>query len=943
MRLPDISGYEYEDLLGEDPYGWSFVSTYQGNERRVIKVLKSQATNTGFVEQHLSMFSEAGSAFEGSVPMYDYVAETADSLAAFTMPFYGWIGTSDQAWQLTSLKRLLHLITGDQALDVVAELAQSLANAHAQGTFHGGLRSSGIFLTGDSEGSHQVLIGDFGQAFIGGLQFLEAGDLLFYTSPEQLGSGDFSGEMGFKWDVYAFGVIAFQILTGHLPRLDRLRQQCLKHPEAINEAAAISYGALTPVSEHFLDQLEKEKPVEWPDEAEDQKIGDLRSIVESCLEFESSDRPGSMVEIAAAISSVWRHDSAVETSSAVTPDDATAPLAVAKNDRGAVAEDSDRKPDVVEAATTPALIGDELSDADATPSSVDEETEDVVRDSGIEEKKWPLNVISGAFRGRPALKWKIASVALLVCLLVSCVFLIIYKLEAKKKGFEFNSMASSMQVNVEKQASVYLQALQEKDINSEQLNSELGQIENSHSRLLGEAKLARQILRQTQENGDEFFKLVLENRDTDVPGFREQRADALLEARMHYERLVEVYGDAPDFIVSTANALFYLGRIYKEMGEFGKALASFGEAERRYVALLEDSGTAKVDFVKNLAISKRALGLLSIKNGNYAIARHYFTESSRYWTEARAAKPDEVLNAGIGIHENSLSVVECEFSIGRLDAALDGTRSIGSQLLKLQEQDPDNDRVVGALAHSFSLAGRILEGQEEIELAIEAYQQSADLYAHSVKLNAAIDAYQLGLGNSLARAGLLAKDKEKLEGAVEVLGRVVVHNPFESAYQKTLADVYGVLARDQRDGGQLENAIALEKEAISVLQPIVRESGFDTPPDVLYSYSLRLAHLAELLGDEGDFDESRKPLQEAITVLDRIANSAVSVAAYQRALARARGLAGFACLKSGDDTKAKEHLELAKAEWESYVQSNPEDVDAEQAVRWTDDQLRGLQ
>tara|TARA_R110000850_G_scaffold247744_7_gene372691 strand:- start:740 stop:3451 length:2712 start_codon:yes stop_codon:yes gene_type:complete len=903
MRLPEIPGYQYEDLLGEDPFGWTFVSLYKGKERRVIKVLKAQATESSFLERYFSALAGPESPVVGAAPVFNYTIQESEALAAFAMPFFGWRGRSDQQWQLTSLKRLMHLFTGDQAFDIVKSLAQSLSNTHEADLFHGGLKPGSIFVTGDTEGSQDVLIGDFGQAFMGGLQYLEAGDLLFYTSPEQLASGDFSDGLGFKWDVYAFGVIAFQLLTDHLPRLDRLRQQCLKHPDAMNSASAISYGELTPVSEHFLGQLDKERPVEWPDEADDDRIGALRSIIESCLEFEPESRPDTMVEVAVAISQAWTPKAEVST-----------------------VQSEELEP-----------VGDEMAIV-----------EPVIEPDAPAEKGRILAAVRGLFTGAPAKRWKVAAAVSAVLVLVAALFYLgFYALQKRTElqltRTELSAESAELQANVERQAEAYLQVLSEKKQSSEQLRSELDNVEDSHSRLLGEAKLARQILRQTQENGDEFFRLVLENRDTDVPGFREQRADALFEARTHYERLIEVYGDAPDFIVSTANALFYLGRIYKEMGEFGKALAVFGEAERRYAALLEDSRTADVNFVKNLAIAKQALGQLSIKNGKYSIARHYFTESSRYWTEARAASPADSQIAGISIHENSLYVAECEYSIGRLDAALDATRSIAAMLLKRQEEDPENDRVLGALATSFSLAGRILEAQDSIELAQEAYQQSSDLFAQAVKLNAAIDMYQLGLGNSLARVGLLTDDMEKLEGAVEVLGRVVVHNPFEAVYQKTLADVYGVLARNQRDGGQLESAIALEKEAISVLQPIVRESGLATPPDVLFSYSQRLAHLAELLGDEGDFDESRKPLKEAIMILERISQSDVSVASYRRALARARGLAGFACLKTGDKTEAKEHLELAKSEWESYVLANPEDADAEQAVRWTTDQLRGLQ
>ncbi len=281
------------------------------------------------------------------------------------------------------------------------------------------------------------------------------------------------------------------------------------------------------------------------------------------------------------------------------------------------------------------------------------------------------------------------------------------------------------------------------------------------------------------------------NRDSDVPEFRASRAAALEDGRKHYERLVETYGDAPDFIVSTADALFYLGRIYRELGEFGKSLAAFGEAERRYSALLEDESTARVDFVKNIALSKGALGELSVRSGQYSVARHYFTESSRFWTEARSREPVIAPVAALNIHENSLAIVECEFAMDRLDAAGDAAMSVGVRLTEMQKEDPDNHRIVGALAKSFALVGRVLEARRDNDLARQSYQQASDLYARAIELDAAVDEYHLGLGNSLARVGLLSNDHDKLEGAAEVLGRVVASNPYESLYLKTLADIYG--------------------------------------------------------------------------------------------------------------------------------------------------------
>lgn len=923
MRFPDLPGYQYEGLLGEDPFGWTFVASHESGKRRVIKVFKSQATSDRFLSRYFRTFTDPRFVLEGVAPIYDYVIQGQDSLTACAAPFYGWKGKDNDQWQVSSLKRLMTVISREQCLEIIRELSLCLANLHQSDLFHGGLRPSVLFLTADADGGQTVRLADFGQIFMGGLQFLEAGDLLFYTSPEQLASGDFSKGQGKLWDVYAFGVIAFQLLTGHLPRLDLLRRQCDQHPEWLESAPAIAFGELTEVSEYFLNQLDAEKSVEWPDAGSASHEIQLRSVIEGCLRFDPETRPASMVEVAESISRAWREAAPAPLPVTVPPAEEELPVEIENPLPSGISYETEEG-------------GGDL------PDEVAHYEELVPAEPG---GRLSFRQFAASFRENPVVFWQTIAIAALIAVMPMVYFSIfgLRKMweEKQQVAMEAAELQAELQENVDKQASAYRKAITEQE-KSEQLKSELNEAEDSKSRLLGEAKLARQIVRQTQDNGDRFFRLVLENRDTDVAGFRDGRAKALIDGMKHYERLVEAYGDAPDFIVSTAHALFYLGQIYKEMGEFGKALASFGEAERRYSALLEDSSTASTEFVKNIALSKCALGQLSIKSGQYSVARHNFTESSRFWAEVRSQEPSEAVVAGINIHENSLAIVECEVAMDRLDAALDGAISIGVQLTKLQEQSPEDDRIVGALAKSFTLTGRVLEARGDGELAKDAYQQASDLYAKAVKLAAAVDAHQLGLGNCLARVGLLTNSIEKLESAAEVLSAVVAANPYESTYLKTLSDTYGVLARNQRDGGKLENAVALEKRAIAILQPIL-EGNRAVAADVRFSYSQRLAHLAELLGDSGKFDESRVPLKEAIDVLQTIAESKSSSSEYQRALARARGLAGFACIKAGDKSEAKQHLELAKTGWESFIVSNPEDADAAQAVKWTSEQLKGLQ
>lgn len=941
MQLPDLPGYAYKALLEEDAFGWSFVADYQGSETRVVKVLKAQATADHFLYPYLKELSTPGSSLAEIAKVYDYSFQNHKALTAIATPFYGWKSKEANKWQQTSIKRLMRVISSEQSRDIILDLARVIQVMHKEGVFHGGLRPGTIFLTGDAENGHEVKVSDFGQIFMGGIQYLECGDLLFYASPEQMSTGDFTDDKAFAWDIYAFGAIAFQLLTGHLPRLDVYRQQSVENPDWLHRAPAISVGQLSEFSEQFLSRLESEKSVEWPSEAEDDIDQGFRSVIQSCLYYDPASRPESMAAVVESLEKVKRSSkSKLKAKNKPKPKKENAVVAVSPRVAPVtpfVEEEPVATPEpIVEEDTSAVAEGFEDEIAADIPEEDSPSYFPEIELAGIGEKRNPIERL----KSNPTVMWQVIAICALVAMLPLSFFGVFNYWQLRGTKSEMTVQNAELQANVEQQAAAYQRVLLEKQNNQQQLKSELNEAEDSRSQLLGEAELARQIVRQTQENGDRFFRLVLENRDTDVPGFRDSRARAIMDGRSHYERLVEVYGDAPDFIVSTANAFFYLGQIYHETGEFGKALASYGEAERRYMALLENERTSSVDYIRNIAVAKNSLGNLSMKVGEHSVARHYFTESSRFWTEVRSRKPEEGLNSAIAIHNNSLSIVECEFAMESFEAALDAARSTGVQLADLMESKPNDDRIVGALARSFALSGRVFEALGKINEAGSSFQQASDLYAQAIKMNAAIDRYQLGLGNSLARTGLLKNETEKLKGAAEVLAGVVASNPYESVYIRTLADVYGVLASNQRDGGRLQNAIDLEREALKILKPIVENQS--VAPDVKFSYAQRLSHLAELLGDANKFDDSRVPLREAITVLEEVTASSKSLAIHQRALARARGLAGFACIKSGDKNDARQHLELAKADWDSYIQANPNDSDAEQAAKWTSDQLRRL-
>ena len=100
----------------------------------------------------------------------------------------------------------------DEALDIATQVAEGLARAHAQGVVHRDIKPGNIILAEDG-----VRILDFGLAtFVDALQLTVAGSTLGtapYMSPEQV-----KGEAAdASTDVWAAGVILYQMLAGHVP------------------------------------------------------------------------------------------------------------------------------------------------------------------------------------------------------------------------------------------------------------------------------------------------------------------------------------------------------------------------------------------------------------------------------------------------------------------------------------------------------------------------------------------------------------------------------------------------------------------------------------------------------------------------------------------------------------------------------------------------------
>ena len=101
----------------------------------------------------------------------------------------------------------------DEAITIATQIGEALQEAHTKGIVHRDIKADNIMLT--SKG--QVKVMDFGLAKLKGAMKLTRTSstvgTLAYMAPEQIQGG----EVDSRSDIFAFGVLFFEILSGHLP------------------------------------------------------------------------------------------------------------------------------------------------------------------------------------------------------------------------------------------------------------------------------------------------------------------------------------------------------------------------------------------------------------------------------------------------------------------------------------------------------------------------------------------------------------------------------------------------------------------------------------------------------------------------------------------------------------------------------------------------------
>jgi serine/threonine protein kinase len=275
-----LSHYQILEKLGEGGMGVVYKAQDTKLDRTVaLKFLPSHASVNAETKARFLQEAKAAAALNHPNICTIYGVDESDGKMFIAMEFI----------EGGTLREKLPFAKVDDAVTVAAQIGEALQEAHSKGIVHRDIKADNIMLT--SKGQAKVM--DFGLAKLkGSLKLTKTSSTvgtLGYMAPEQIQGG----EVDLRSDIFSFGVLFFEMLTGKLP----FRGE---------HEAAMVYSIVN------------EEPMPLDQFRQDASLL-LSNLIARCLEKDPADRFQHMDDIVSELRRAQKKTSKVIRSSAYTP------------------------------------------------------------------------------------------------------------------------------------------------------------------------------------------------------------------------------------------------------------------------------------------------------------------------------------------------------------------------------------------------------------------------------------------------------------------------------------------------------------------------------------------------------------------------------------------------------------------------------------------------
>ena len=248
-----ILHYKILTKLGEGGMGIVYKAEDTKLERTVaIKFLPSNISANSEERERFKIEANAAAALNHPNIAHIYAIEVTDDNMFIVMEFIDGKELKD--------KIKSGPISTNETINIAIQIAEGLKAAHKKGIVHRDIKSSNIMITSDGN----VKIMDFGLVKIkGGRELTKIGSIVgtaAYMSPEQA-RGE---EIDFRTDIWSFGIVMYEMLTGKLPFISDYEQAIIysilnEDPKSITELSEDTPSGLTHIVEMSLKKNPKDR------------------------------------------------------------------------------------------------------------------------------------------------------------------------------------------------------------------------------------------------------------------------------------------------------------------------------------------------------------------------------------------------------------------------------------------------------------------------------------------------------------------------------------------------------------------------------------------------------------------------------------------------------------------------------------------------------------
>jgi tetratricopeptide (TPR) repeat protein len=293
MDSPHLDAVGERELLASGASGAVFRAVKSDGSVVAVKLLDGMAVNRALLEKACARL-EGGPWPKGVIKLIE--ADYAARPAAQVTPCHADRDESGH-WRSRTLQQRLADFPGEDSWRVILGLIDALAALHEHRVAHGNLKPGNVFFDDDDE----VLVVDWALGNMPGVALHEFSDACLYQPPEQLRAPEgYFEEAGYRWDVFALGVLAYRLLTGSFPRCDATFREVAPQP------GEISREGIAADLPKIAEALEARAAVSWPAEPGNELEARYREILESCLSLDPHERPANALEVRGRIRAAER-------------------------------------------------------------------------------------------------------------------------------------------------------------------------------------------------------------------------------------------------------------------------------------------------------------------------------------------------------------------------------------------------------------------------------------------------------------------------------------------------------------------------------------------------------------------------------------------------------------------------------------------------------------